>query len=695
MKTPYLRREEEVKTAHGYTWSDYYSWVHQSNCLEILRDKTKLNPEVRKYLEEENAFTEKNMSDTKDLQKQLFKEIEGRIKLEDESLKFKDQRYEYWSKTTKEGNYTKYLRKKFGEDKVETYWDGDVEAKGKKFFNTGDIAVSNNDKILAYSIDDKGSEYFTIFVRNLSDGKIIEEPILETAGGITWAYDDKSFFYSKLDKLHRPRQIFQHILGTSPKEDRLIYNESDERFTASLHLTSDENYYMISASEHTTSEVYYINKNDKDLKPKLFIKREDGVQYSINSWAGYFWMNTNKDAEDFKVARCSHENINQWEDFISAKPGTLVGGLTFLKDWIVRSEVSNALSKIYVRDIKTNKEEELIITEEKVISPGISLMQKNKDTDWIRIGYESPKTPSRIFEYNIKTKEKKLVKEQVVPSGHNRDDYIVERIDVEGHDGYLIPITITRHKKTKLDGSAHVLQYGYGSYGMSTPIVFSSSRLSLINRGIIWVTCHIRGGLEKGMAHWKAGKMLNKKNTFSDFISCSKYLIEKKYTSKKKIIIFGGSAGGLLTSNVVNQIPNLLLGAIMAVPFCDNLCTNMDHSLPLSLGELREFADAKNNKKHFEYIRSYAPYDNLEKKDYPHILITTSLSDSRVLFDEPTKYCAKLRYLKTDNNLLFLKCEMDAGHSGKSGRTSAIEEVAFDYAFALKISGKLNTSLES
>mgnify|MGYP001403455114 FL=1 len=361
MKTPYLRREEEVKTAHGYTWSDYYSWVHQSNCLEILRDKTKLNPEVRKYLEEENAFTEKNMSDTKGLQKQLFKEIEGRIKLEDESLKFKDQRYEYWSKTTKEGNYTKYLRKKFGEDKVETYWDGDVEAKGKKFFNTGDIAVSNDDKILAYSIDDKGSEYFTIFVRNLSDGKIIEEPILETAGGITWAYDDKSFFYSKLDKLHRPRQIFQHILGTSPKEDRLIYNESDERFTASLHLTSDENYYMISASEHTTSEVYYINKNDKDLKPKLFIKREDGVQYSINSWAGQFWMNTNKDAEDFKVARCSHENINQWEDFISAKPGTLVGGLTFLKDWIVRSEMSNALSKIYVRDIKTNKEEEIKI----------------------------------------------------------------------------------------------------------------------------------------------------------------------------------------------------------------------------------------------------------------------------------------------------------------------------------------------
>ena len=254
---------------------------------------------------------------------------------------------------------------------------------------------------------------------------------------------------------------------------------------------------MISATEHTTSEIYYIHKDDKNLEPKLFIKREDGIQYSINSFAGYFWMNTNKDAEDFKVARCSHKNTNQWEDFIPAKSGVLIGGLTFLKDWIVRSEMSNALSKIYVRDIKTNKEEELIITDEKVISPGISLMQKDKDTDWIRIGYESPKTPSRVFEYNIKTKEKKLVKEQIVPSGHNRDDYIVERLEVEGHDGYLIPITITRHKKTKLDGSANLLLTGYGSYGLSQPIGFSSTKLSLINRNIICVTSHIRGGLER------------------------------------------------------------------------------------------------------------------------------------------------------------------------------------------------------
>ena len=687
MKIPQLRKQTEKKTYHGVVLEDDYSWVHQENCLEILKDKNKLNPEVKKYLIEENEYTEKNMEDTKSLRKLLFKEIEGRIKLEDESLKYKDTKYEYWSKTTKEGNYAKQLRKKIGGESIETYWDGDVEAKGKKFFSTGDIEVSNNDELLAYSIDDKGSEYFTIFVRKISDKKIIEEPILETSGSITWAYDDLSFFYSKLDNLHRPRKIFQHKLGTSIKEDRLIYEEDNERFTCGISTSSDEKYYFISTSEHTTSEVYYIDKDDNRLEPKIFIKREQGVQYSINSWNGFFWMNTNKDAEDFKVSRCSQKNINNWEDFIPAKEGTLIGGLTFLNDWIVRSEVSDALAKIYVRNIKTNKEEELKITEEKVINPGISLKQKDKGTDIIRIGYDSPKTPSRTFEYNIKTKEKKLVKEQIIPSGHNRNDYVVERLNCESHDGRQIPMTITYHKKTKLDGSAHVLLYGYGSYGMSMGPSFSSTRLSLVNRNIIWVTCHIRGGMERGMRWWREGKMLNKKNTFSDFISCAKFLIEKKYTSKKKIIAYGGSAGGLLLGSTLNQIPDLLLGAIMAVPFVDNLTTNMDHSLPLTKGELLEFGDAKNNKEHFEYIRSYAPYDNLEKKDYPHILITTSLSDSRVLYDEPTKYCAKLRDLKTDNNLLFLKCEMDAGHGGKSGRTAAIEEIAFDYAFALKIAG--------
>ncbi len=686
---PRLRKQAEKKSCHGRIWTDEYSWIHQDNCLEILRDPSKLNAEVKKYLEEENAYTKEKMRDTEDLQKKIFKEIEGRIKLDDESLPYKDKRYEYWTKTTKEGNYSKKLRKKIGTNNVETYWDGDIEAKGKKFFSTGDLEVSYNDELLAYSIDDKGGEYFTIFLRKINDNTIIEKPIQDTAGGIVWAYDDKSFFYRRHDSQHRPRKIFQHFLGTSSTEDRLIFEEKSERFTCSIGTSSCENFYFIETSEHTTSEVYYFHKDEKIFEPKLFLKREEGVQYSMDSFGGWWWMWTNKEAEDFKILRSPQKKIYEWTDFVPAKNGVLIGGLIFLNDWIIRNEISDALQKTFVRNIKTNQEEKLVFSDEKVISSGVSLMQKDKNTDTIRISYESPKTPSRTYEYNLKTKEKTLVKEQEVPSGHNRDDYIVERLSCLSHDGRNIPITITYHKKTKLDGSAHLLLYGYGSYGTSMSPNFSTSKFSLIDRNIIWATCHIRGGLERGMTWWREGKMLNKKNTFLDFISCGKFLIEKKYTSKKKLIAFGGSAGGLLVSNVVNQAPEIFLGAIMAVPFVDNLTTNMDHSLPLTPGELLEFGDAKNNKEHFEYIRSYAPYDNIEKKNYPHILITTSLSDSRVLFDEPTKYCAKLRDYKTDNNLLLFKCEMDAGHGSRSGRKNIIEDVAFDYAFALKIAEKL------
>ena len=316
-------------------------------------------------------------------------------------------------------------------------------------------------------------------------------------------------------------------------------------------------------------------------------------------------------------------------------------------------------------------------------------MQKDRNTNVLRIGYESPKTPARTYEYNISTKEKKLVKELEIPSGYDRNNYIVKRINCDGHDGRKIPLTITHHKKTKLDGSAHVLLYGYGSYGFSIPPSFSTARLSLIDRDIIWATAHIRGGMERGMKYWEEGKMLNKKNTFKDYISCANFLINKKFTDKGKIIGYGGSAGGLLMGSVVNEAPDLFLGMIMSVPFVDTLTTNLDHSLPLTVGEFNEFGNAKENKEHFNYIRSYSPYENIKKMDYPNILVTTSLSDNRVLFDEPTKYVAKLREFKTDKNLLLFKCEMNAGHGGRSGRDAAIEEIAFDYAFALKISNKL------
>ena len=690
MKVPQLRKKLEIKSCHNVTWEDNYSWIHQKDILEVLKDKNKLDPEVKEYLIQENNYTDHHLKDTKPLQKKLFDEIKGRIKLDDESLPYRDHTYDYWTKTTVEGNYSIKLRKKINSKEVEEIWNGDKEKEklGVEYFGVGDLEVSHDDKFLAYSLDLKGSEYYTIFVRNIANNELVTKKITDTSGSITFSLDDKYIFYSKLDKNHRARKIYRHRIGSFIDEDELIFEEKSEAFTVSIGISSDEKYYFISTSDHNTSEQYYFSVNEKIPKPKLILKRERGILYSVSSWNGKFYNHTNKDAEDFKIDISESLEKQNWKSFISAKDEVLVGGCVFLKDWIIRSETSNALDKLFVRKISTNKEEELIFSDEKVYVPNISLKQKDRNTDEIYIGYSSPKTPSRVYSYNLSTKSTELVKEQEIPSGHNPDNYIVERIEYKSHDGRLVPLTITRHKKTKVDGSANLLLYGYGSYGNSMSPGFSSTRLSLIDRNIIWATAHIRGGMEKGMKWWKEGKLTNKKNTFLDYIHAAKYLIENKYTANKKIIGMGGSAGGLLMGAVVNQEPELFLGIVMAVPFVDSLTTNLDHSLPLTVGEFDEFGNAKDNKEHFDYIFSYAPYNNIKKMDYPHILITTSLSDNRVLFDEPTKFTAKLRDLKTDNNLLLLKTEMDAGHGGKSGRDGAIEEIALDYAFVLKISKK-------
>ena len=691
MKIPQLKKKSEIKTCHNVSWEDNYSWIHQADILEVLKDNTKLNPEVRKYLEEENSYTDFHLSDTKEIQKKLFDEIKGRIKLDDESLPFKDFDYEYWSKTTTKGNYSIKLRKKIGTNNIEEIWNGDEEKEklNVEYFGVGDLEVSFNDKYLGYSLDTKGSEYYTIYIRDINTKKLITEKIEETSGGITFSLDDKYIFYSKLDENHRPRKIYRHKLGTSVKEDQLIFEEKSEAFTVGISLSSDDKYFFISSSDHNTSEQYYFEVSEINPKPKLIKKRQRGILYSVNSWDGKFYNHTNENAEDFKIDISDSLEDPNWKTFISAKDEVLIGGLTFLKNWIIRSETSDALDKLFVKNITTGIEEELIFSDETVYVPGISLKQRDKNTDEIYLSYSSPKTQSRVYSYDLSTKEKKLVKEQEIPSGHNPDDYIVERIDCKSHDGKLVPLTITRHKNTKLDGSANLLLYGYGSYGSSMSPGFSSTKLSLINRDIIWVTAHIRGGMERGMKWWKDGKLLNKKNTFEDYIASARFLIENKYTSKNKIIGMGGSAGGLLMGAVVNLAPELFLGIIMAVPFVDSLTTNLDHSLPLTVGEFDEFGNAKDKKDHFDYIYSYAPYNNIKKMDYPHMLITTSLSDNRVLFDEPAKFTAKLREYKTDNNLLLLKTEMNAGHGGKSGRDGAIEEIALDYAFALKICKKI------
>tara|TARA_Y100000590_G_scaffold181089_1_gene206406 strand:- start:291 stop:2372 length:2082 start_codon:yes stop_codon:yes gene_type:complete len=693
MNIPKIKKQKTIKKCHGTSWEDNYAWIHQGDILEVLKNPNILNPEVKKYLEDNNKYTEHHLRDTKKLQKKLFDEIKGRIKLDDETLPYKDNKYIYWSKTTKNTNYAIKLRKKIGSNNVEEYWSGEDEKNklNTEYFGIGDIEVSYNDKLLAYSLDLKGSEYFSIHIRNILNKKMVSEEIKDTAGSITWSLDDRYIFYSKLDKFHRPRKIFRHEVGKSVKNDILIYEEKNEGFTCGIDISSDEKYFLISTSDHTTSEIYFFKTNEKNPNPKLFKKRQQDIKYSIDSWNNYFFIHTNKNAEDFKICVCKNSNIKKLTDYVPAEKGVLIGGFSFLNNWMIRSEVRDALAELYVRNLKTNKEEKLVVTNEKVITPSGSIMQKDRNTNKLYVSFESPNVPGKSYIYDVLTKEKKLVKEEIVPSGHKPEDYIVERLNCNSHDKREIPLTITRHKKTKLDGTANVLLYAYGSYGSTMTPNFSQTKLSLINRDIIWVTAHVRGGMERGMSWWKEGKMLNKKNTFKDYISCAKFLIKKKYTNKGKIIGLGGSAGGLTMGAVVNEAPELFLGIIMAVPFVDTLTTNLDHSLPLTIGEFNEFGNAKENRKHFQYIKSYSPYENIKKINYPHILITTSLSDNRVLFDEPTKFTAKLRDYKTDNNLLLLKTEMKAGHGGKTGRDSAIEEIALDYAFALKIAKKINT----
>ena len=698
---PKLKRKLEVKKYHEYEIKDEFSWVHQKNILEILKDSSKLNPEVRKYLEEENAYTKFQMKDTEKFQKKLFEEIKNRIRLDDESLHFyynKDG-WEYWTKTTKENNYSIQLRKKIGDgkDKAEEYWNGDKEKKklGASYFGVGDLSVSHDHSLLGYSLDINGSEYYTIHVRRITDEQIVTEKIKNTSGGIIFSKDSKYIFYTLLNAKHQPKKVFRHKIGSSQKEDELIYEEKDERFTVGMGgLTTDEKFYCLGTSDHNTTETHYFSADEEKIKLKLFQKRTEKIRYSIDSWQGYFYIHTNQDkSPDFKICRCKHQNINNWEDFIPAKKEVIIGGYDFLDDWMIRSETSNALPKLFVRNLKSNEEEELRFADEKVWSPSVAEMQKETNTDNVYISYSSPKTNSRAYIYNLRTKEKKFVKEQeVLDKNYSPKNYITERLECKSHDGRLIPLTITRHKDTKVDGAANVLLYSYGSYGTSLNFGFSNTRLSLLNRSIIWCDASVRGGRERGEIWHEEGKMLNKKNTFEDYISAAKFLIEKKYTYKGGIVGYGGSAGGLLLGAVVNQVPELFLGMVIQVGFLDSLTTNLDHSLPLSLGELTEFGDGKGNPDHFKYLKSYSPYHNIKQMDYPNLLLVTNLKDVRVLFDEPTKFTAKLRQYKTDKNLLLLKCELeDAGHSGKSGRDSAIEEIAFDFSFILKITNKLNT----
>ena len=694
MSIPKLKKIKSEKKYHDLTLSDEYAWVDQPNILEVLKDANKLDSEVKDYISANNKITEEYFGDIKELQKSLFSEIKSKIKLDDTSLKYKDKKYYYWTKTEAKGNYGKRIRQLIdGSKPEEVYFDGDLEKKnyGSEYFGVGSVSTSHCDNYMAYSLDLRGSEYYTIYIRDLRTGKNEYDTIENTSGGITWSLDSKSFFYSRLDKFHRPRQIFKHVIGTSINEDKLIFVEKDETFTCGISLSSDEKYFIISTSDHITTEEYFFPSDAEDIKPKLFQARKKNIRYSIDAWKGYFYVHTNEDARDYKVLRCKTDQIQNLEVYIPAKKETVIGGLDFLDEYILRGEKSDAIPKLFVRNIKNNREEEIKISDEAIGVPGASLMQRDTNTTKIRVSWESMATPGRVYEYDIATKEKKLIKETEIPSGHDSSKYVVERIKAKSHDGRLVPISLVRLKEAKQDNKSKVLLYAYGAYKHSVSPGFSASRFCLIDRGITFAIAHIRGGGDLGDIWHEEGKKKLKRNTFLDYIACANHLIDQRYTHKGGICFYGGSAGGLTGGAVANMAPDLFFSMLLLVPFVDTMTTMLNEKLPLTPAEWELWGNPLKSKEYFEYILSYAPYNNIDKKDYPPMLITTSLFDNRVLYSEPVKYIAKLRETKTDSNIQLLKCKMEAaGHGGMSGRDNAIKELAEEYSFILKTAKILN-----
>ena len=682
---PKLRKETNSIKIHNEDLPDNYAWIKQKNWQEVLKNPTKLNDEVANYLTEENAFVKERLKEKEQLETEIFQELKGRIKDKDSSVPLKDGAYYYFSEYEEGSEYPSFKRTS-STNVVETIFNAQKKSEGEKFFNLASVCHSHDHRFIAYNIDKNGSENYFLSVENLENKKILTKEIPKTTGEIIWDTDNKSIYYIGLDDNHRPNKIFKHLIGHNYQNDELIFEEKDPAFFCSVSISQSKHYLLVRTGDHQTSEYYIKNLQQKNSSLQLFSPRIEKEEYEIDHSEGYFYILTNTDnCKNFKIMRCLETSYsrNSWSDFVAYKNDNLILDFIILKNWIVYLQRHEGLNQIIIHNVNTEQSHNIKFEEE---AYDLSLFgQYEFDTDWIRFSFSSPITPKSIFDYNCSTKEKSLKKIQEIPSGFNSDLYSCKRFLCPGHDGAQIPLTIFHKKDLVLDGTNPLLLYGYGSYGITIPDSFSTNRFSLLDRGFIYAIAHVRGGREKGQEWYDDGKLLKKKNTFLDFISCAEFLCEKKYTAPKKIIAQGGSAGGLLMGYIANERPDLFLGIIAQVPFVDICNTMLDEDLPLTVTEIPEWGDLKNNKEAFNYIRSYSPYDNVKKQDYPHMLITGGVTDPRVTYWEMTKWAAKIRDYKTDNNLLLLKMNMDAGHSGASGRYDYLKEVALDYIFCLTI----------
>lgn len=681
---PAAQRRPHSFTHHGVTVTDDYAWLKDENWQEVLRDPSVLKPDIRAYLEAENAYADTVLGHTEPLQKKLVAEMRGRIKEDDSSVPAPDGPFAYFHKYNEGGQHEQIGRQPRDGGEARFLIDGDELAKQTEYFKFGEARHSPDHKLEAWSADVRGSEYFTIRIRDWDTGKDSSDCVEETDGGIVWTADSKSFFYVKLDDNHRPMQVYRHVLGTPQSSDTLIYEESDSGWFTHIHESASGRFCVIAGGDHETSEQHLIDLSAPDSKPRLVAKREDGVQYSIADRGDQLFILTNADeAIDFKImtvplAAPARKN---WRDLIPHRPGTYIIDIELYSGHLVRIERSNALPSIVIRDLAT-LQEHAIAFDEAAYSLG-TLGGYEFDTTNIRFSYSSMTTPSEVFDYDMVSRARTLRKRQEIPSGHNPADYVTTRIMASSHDGAQVPVSILHRKDLNRDGTAPLLLYGYGSYGTAMPASFSANRLSLVDRGFVYAIAHVRGGSDKGWGWYLNGKREKKTNTFDDFAAAGRALIEAKYTSAKKIVGHGGSAGGMLMGAVANRSGELFAGIVAEVPFVDVLNTMLDASLPLTPPEWPEWGNPIESAADFKTILSYSPYDNLAAKEYPAILAMGGIADPRVTYWEPAKWIARLRPVMTGGGPVILRTNMGAGHGGASGRFNRLDEIAIAYAFAL------------
>ena len=684
---PRAPRRPLTSIRHGIARTDDYAWLRASNWQTVMRDPAALAPDIRTQLEAENAYISDVMADTEALQQRLFAEMKGRIKEDDSSVPAPDGTFSYYSRFVTGGQHPLFCRvpRNGGEERVLV--DGNALAKGHAYFRIANVAHSPDHKLIAYAVDTKGSEFYTVQIIEAETGTVVDDRIVDNNGSFEWASDSRTLLYVWLDDEHRPRKALRHAMG-STGQDALIYEQPDPGYFLGLNATQDRKLLMLSVHDHETAEVSLIDAENPSAAPRLVSPREPEHDYSVEHHGARLIILTNSDgAEDYRIVEAPVDNPRRehWREIEPHRPGRLILEIVAFKDYLVRLEREDGLPRIVIRRFADGTEHEIAFAEEAYalgISPGYEY-----DTRTLRFTYSSMTTPAQVFDYDMETRERTLRKTQEIPSGHDPANYVTRRVMAPAKDGETVPVSLLYRKGTPLDGSAPLLLYGYGAYGMSIPAAFSTNALSLVDRGFVYAIAHVRGGKDKGYRWYKDGKREKKINTFTDFIAAGDYLAREKFTSRGRIVAHGGSAGGMLMGAIANMAPDLFLGAIAEVPFVDVLTTMLDASLPLTPPEWPEWGNPIESAEAYRTIAAYSPYDNVRAQPYPHILALAGLTDPRVTYWEPAKWVAKLREFKTDDHLLLLRTNMDAGHAGASGRFERLKEVALAYAFALKIAG--------